>query len=193
MANGDISAHAGVLRLMQLLLNTRYGQRTRLHDVWPDRAAMEDWLRDQRLITAGSVVTEGDFRRAIALRESLRHLLRRTDAGTLTEDALSTIRGMASHLLLKVQMVSGAEARLEPESEGVDGFLARVLAEMYTAMATGTWTQLKICNNSACSRAFYDRSRNHSAVWCSSGMCGNRMHARTYRQQRKTSLNPVLE
>ena len=185
MVSGDTSANAGGLQLVQLLLNTRYGQRSRLHDVWPDRAAMEDWLRDQNLISRGSMVTEGDFRRAAALRESLRQLLRRPDAEVSTEEALSTIRGMAPHLLLKVQVVSTAEVRLEPESEGVDGFLARVLAEVYTAMATGTWTRLKICRNSACSRAFYDKSRNHSGVWCSSSLCGNRMHARAYRQQRK--------
>jgi predicted RNA-binding Zn ribbon-like protein len=190
VVSGDISANAGGLQLVQLLLNTRYGQRSRLHDVWPDRAAMEDWLRDdQNLISRGSVVTEGDFRRAVALRESLRQLLRRPDAEVSTKEALSTIRGMAPHLLLKVQLVSTAETRLEPESEGVDGFLARVLAEVYTAMATGTWTRLKICRNSACSRAFYDKSRNHSGVWCSSSLCGNRMHARAYRQQRKAPPN----
>jgi predicted RNA-binding Zn ribbon-like protein len=191
MANKDSSTNAGGMRLMLTLLNTHYGQRSRLHDAWPDRSAMEDWLRDERLITAGAVVTEGDFRRAVSLRESLRQLLRRSDLGASTEEALATVRAMASHLLLKVQMVSGAEAHLEPESEGVDGFLARVLAEMFTAMATGTWTRLKICHNTACSRAFFDRSRNHSGLWCSSRLCGNRMHARTYRQQRKTSPNQL--
>jgi predicted RNA-binding Zn ribbon-like protein len=187
MVSGDASTDAGGLQLVQSLLNTRYGQRSRLHDVWPDRTAMEDWLRDQHLVSRDTAVTDGDFRRAVALREALRHLLRRSDVEAPTKEALSTIRGMASHLLLKVELLSGVGARLEPESEGVDGFLARVLAEMYTAMATGTWTRLKICRNSACSRAFYDKSRNHSAVWCSSSLCGNRMHARTYRQQRKRS------
>jgi predicted RNA-binding Zn ribbon-like protein len=174
-----------------MLLNTRYGQRSHLHDIWPDRAAMDDWLREQHLISNDAMVTEGDFRRAIALRESLRYLLRRPGPEAATEEARRVVQGMAPHLLLKVQLVSGAEARLEPESEGVDGFLARVLAEMYTAMATGSWTRLKICRNSACSRAFFDKSRNHSGVWCSSSLCGNRMHARTYRQQRKGSPDRI--
>ena len=189
MVSRNIFASAGELQLVESLLNTRYGQRSRLHDVWPDRAAMEDWLRDQQLIGTDTVVTEGDFRRATALRESLRRLLRTGDAGTPAEEAVATVSNMATHLLLRVQVLSGTEARLEPESAGVDGFLARVLAEMYTAMATGVWTRLKICRNMACSRAFYDKSRNHSGVWCSSARCGNRMHARTYRQQRKSSPN----
>jgi predicted RNA-binding Zn ribbon-like protein len=190
MAHGDNSVKTGELRLVPMLLSTRYGQQTRLHDEWPDRAALQQWLRDRDLIAAGTVVTDGDFRRAVALRESLRQLLRRPmNADAITEAALSTLRGLTPHLLLKIQMLSGAEARLEPESGGVDGFLARVLAEMYTSMATGTWTRLKICHNSACSRAFYDGSKNHSALWCSARQCGNRMHARTYRQQRNRSQN----
>src|SRR5690349_1301757 len=55
-------------------LNTRYGQQKRLHhDAWPDRVALEHWLREHDLITAEIQVTEGDYRRAIAFREALRH------------------------------------------------------------------------------------------------------------------------
>ncbi|MGO8949045.1 MAG: CGNR zinc finger domain-containing protein [Ktedonobacterales bacterium] len=190
MASGDISTAAGGLRLVQMLLNTRYGQQARLHDEWPDRVAMEDWLREKGLITAGAVVTEGDFRRAIALRQALREILRRpVNVDAARDDALSTLRGLASHLLLKVQFFSESQVNLVPESSGVDGFLAQVLAETYTAMATGTWVRLKICHNRACSKAFYDGSKNHSGVWCSTRVCGNRMHARTYRQLKKRAQN----
>jgi predicted RNA-binding Zn ribbon-like protein len=174
------------LRLVLMLLNTRYGQETRLHDAWPDRASMVDWLREQGFITRETGVTDADFRRAVAMREAIRHLLRRPkNGGTETNGALTTIQGLVSPLLLKVHFLSGSRADLVPESTGVDGFLGQVAAEIYTAMATGTWTRLKICHNMACSRAFYDRSKNHSRVWCSSTKCGNRMHVRTYRQQKR--------
>lgn len=188
MAGADSALAPGGLRLVQLLLNTRYGQGKRLHDVWPDRSAMEDWIREQRLITPQLMVTDGDYRRAIAMREAIRQL-RRTpvvEAHNDATDALETLRGLASHLLLKLQLLSGNEVRLVPESGGVDGFLAGVLAEMYTAMANGTWMRLKICHNTACSRAFYDNSKNQAGVWCSTRTCGNRMHARAYRQLQKT-------
>jgi predicted RNA-binding Zn ribbon-like protein len=171
---------------MLKLLNTRYGQRERRHDDWPDRAAMEDWLREHDLITAEDMVTEGDYRRTVAMREALRQLLRRPAEAGSTEDAQATLRALASHLLLQVDVVSASVSRLSPESTGVDGFLAQVLAEMYTAMATGTWQRLKVCHNTACSRAFYDNSKNRSGLWCSATICGNRMHARTYREQRRT-------
>jgi predicted RNA-binding Zn ribbon-like protein len=171
-----------------MLLNTRYGQRGRRHDDWPDRAAMEDWLRAHGLIQAEDMVTEGDYRRAVAMREALRQLLRRSaEADSADDEARTTLRGIASHLLLKVDVVSASWSRLSPESGGVDGCLAQVLADMYTAMATGTWQRLKVCHNTACSRAFFDASRNRSGLWCSAQVCGNRMHARTYRQQRRTA------
>jgi predicted RNA-binding Zn ribbon-like protein len=186
MTQGESTTAASETALVLMLLNTRYGQRERRHDKWPDRAAMEDWLREHDLITAEDMVTEGDFRRAVAMREALRQLLRRpTEAGLADDDAQATLRGLASHLLLKVEVVSASVSRLSPESGGVDGFLAQVLAEMYTAMATGTWQRLKVCHNTACSRAFYDGSRNRSGLWCSAKACGNRMHAQTYRQQRR--------
>ena len=184
MTQGTVTTAASETGLMLTLLNTRFGQRERRHDDWPDRAAMEDWLRERNLITAEDLVTEGDFRRAVAMREALRQLLRRPTQDDAVHDAQATLRGLASHLLLKVDVVSASVSRLSPESTGVDGFLAQVLAEMYTAMATGSWQRLKVCHNIACSRAFYDGSRNRSGLWCSAKACGNRMHAQTYRQRR---------
>jgi predicted RNA-binding Zn ribbon-like protein len=186
MSHENTHMAAEGLRLVLMLLNTRYGQETRLHDVWPNRASMEDWLREQGLITGEIRVTDADFRRAVAMREAMRQLLRRPKYGDAeTNEALTTIQGLASPLLLKVHFLSGSRADLVPESTGVDGFLGQVAVEIYTAMATGTWTRLKICHNMACSRAFYDESKNHSRVWCSSTKCGNRMHVRMYRQQKR--------
>jgi predicted RNA-binding Zn ribbon-like protein len=188
MAKGENSADSSTAAVTTptalLLLNTRYGQRARQHDDWPNRAAMDDWLREHNEVSTEEMVTEGDYRRAVAMREALRQLLRRSSDDT-NDNARATLAGLAAHLLLKVDVVSSSGYRLVPESIGVDGFLARVLAEMYTAMATGTWQRLKVCHNTACSRAFYDGSKNHSGVWCSAKACGNRMHARTYRQQRR--------
>jgi predicted RNA-binding Zn ribbon-like protein len=171
--------------LILAILNTRYGQQKRLHDEWPDHAAMEEWLRERGLIAADGTVMDGDYRRAIALREALRKGLRRSDDHGTTADALETINHIARHALLKVHFSGFAQAQLAPESDGVDGVLARLLGAVYTAIYTGDSAHIKICQNHACSKAFYDGSRNHTAVWCSTRTCGNRMHARTYRQQKK--------
>ncbi len=170
-------------------LNTRYGQQHRLHDDWPDPSALEDWLHAQDLLPAERQVTEGDYRRALALREALRHILRsRADDvpdALAVADALETFNHIARHTLLKVQLAGPMQAHLIPESSGVDGVLARVLGDVYTVMGTERWLRLKVCHNGACRRAFYDSSKNHAGVWCSTRTCGDRMRARTYRQQRK--------
>jgi predicted RNA-binding Zn ribbon-like protein len=40
---------------------------------------------------------------------------------------------------------------------------------------------LKACPADDCQYAFYDRSRNHSAVWCDMKVCGNRAKVRQFR------------
>ena len=145
MAEEDIPEGA---HLILALINTRYGQMKHFHDAWPDRATMESWLRQESLIAAEAVVTEGDYRRAVTLREALRQSLRRTnDAGTTAAEALATINHIAQDVLLKVHFSGMDEVRLAPESRGVDGVLARVLGDVYTAVWTGIWTRIKVCHH----------------------------------------------
>jgi CGNR zinc finger len=56
------------------------------------------------------------------------------------------------------------------------------------------WRRLKICCNDVCSVSFYDRSRNNSAVYHDSRVCGNAIYLRVTsaqtpgRAQRQPSL-----
>jgi predicted RNA-binding Zn ribbon-like protein len=54
---------------------------------------------------------------------------------------------------------------------------------VYTAIADGTWPRLKACRRDVCGWLFYDRSRNHSAVWCRMAVCGNRTKTKAYRSR----------
>lgn len=182
--DGDLLA-PGELRLVHQLLNTRYGQRQRLHDEWPDREAMATWLREHGLLAEGETVTDGDYRRAVEAREIVRLQLQRTAAGGGGDAALVALNPLARHLPLRLLFSPDQPAQLAPESGGVDGVLARALGAIYTAMQVGTWSRLKVCQNAACGKAFYDTSKNHAGVWCSMQVCGNRMHARAYRLQHK--------
>jgi predicted RNA-binding Zn ribbon-like protein len=47
--------------------------------------------------------------------------------------------------------------------------------------------RLKVCPADDCQSAFYDTSRNRSAVWCDMAVCGNRQKVRTFRARRRTS------
>lgn len=181
-------------------VNTRYGQAKRLRDAWPDGEALARWLRDQELLPPAAQITEGDYRRTVAFREALRHILREHTGATADgvaevdgrpaedialEEARATLDHIARSALLRVQFAGQTQAQLAPESGGLDGVFARALGAMYTLMATDRWPRLKVCHNHACGKAFFDSSKNLSAVWCSSGGCGARMRARAYRQAHK--------
>src|ERR671917_17466 len=59
----------------------------------------------------------------------------------------------------------------------------RMLAIVAHAQSEGTWDRLKSCPADNCRWAFYDRSRNRSAVWCNMAVCGNRAKVRSYRER----------
>lgn len=186
-------------------VNTRYGGERHQHREVETPEQLQTWLRERELLNAGEPVTEGDFRRAIAFREALRTLLhanterdqRFTDAGTVAGDASSTpsiadavelLNATGRSAPLRVRFRSDGNATLEPDLAGVDGVIARLLADVVLAMADGTWTRLKACRNVRCGRAFYDTSKNHSATWCAMAACGNRLNASAYRRRRKQQL-----
>jgi predicted RNA-binding Zn ribbon-like protein len=77
----------------------------------------------------------------------------------------------------------GGELTSAPSAEGHPGALARVLSPVAAALADGSWSRTKACRADDCTWAFYDRSRNRSAVWCEMSVCGNRTKVRAYRSR----------
>jgi CGNR zinc finger protein/putative stress-induced transcription regulator len=77
--------------------------------------------------------------------------------------------------------------------DGVPALVARdvvgaVLAAAQRLVVLGEWGRIKICPADDCRWAFFDKSRNHSRVWCSMQVCGNREKARVWRgRERRTS------
>ncbi len=90
----------------------------------------------------------------------------------------------AQRARLAVRFDAGGDAHVVSDAEGVDGALGRLLAIVHDAIHDGTWDRLKVCPADDCQVAFYDRSRNHSAVWCDMAVCGNRAKARGYRARK---------
>jgi predicted RNA-binding Zn ribbon-like protein len=78
-------------------------------------------------------------------------------------------------------------AALVPEAPGVDGALGRILAAAFAAMLDGSWQRLKACPRDVCGWAFYDRSTNASATWCSMRVCGGRVKAGAYYRRRRAA------
>jgi predicted RNA-binding Zn ribbon-like protein len=157
------------LRLVQLFVNTvdREHGREWIGTVHELRA----WLRERGLPVRG--VDASTVARAHELREALRALLRANNGAPLDRAALAVLN--------RCDVSVALDARAEPELCGAAP-LDEIVAVAYAAMLDGTWSRLKACRQ--CRWAFYDRSKNRSAGWCSMQICGNRAKTRAYRRRR---------
>jgi predicted RNA-binding Zn ribbon-like protein len=148
----------------------------------PDELAV--WLAQHGLAPAGLVATNADVEYAIGLREALRAVLLAHNAdGVIPADVASALDRAAARSELRLRFDKTGSGTLEPEADGVDGALGRLLAIIHRSTADGTWTRLKACRDDTCEWAFYDHTKNRSGAWCNMAVCGNRAKARAYRER----------
>jgi predicted RNA-binding Zn ribbon-like protein len=168
----------GRLELLQRFVNT-YS-----HDFpteWdrigtPERAGT--WLRQKRLVAPGDRISEADVARLRELREAMRALASANQRAHPEAAATVVLRNAAAAAPLRVAVDDAGGTTLEPERRGVDGAVATLLGILHEAQLTGHWQRLKACRQ--CGYAFFDRSKNRSAAWCSMAICGNRTKNRAY-------------
>ena len=127
-----------------------------------------------------------DAERLRRLREALRELLLGNNGRPHDGSALKTVQAEAAAVALQVRFDPGGST-LVPAGDGTDAVVAELLGIVHESMADGTWARLKACRSDTCEWAFYDRSRNRSATWCSMAVCGNREKARSFRRRQTAS------
>ena len=151
-------------------------------DALADPAAVHAWISSHTEIEADAALA-ADLeaqRRLLALRESLRELLR-THAGEGTEPDLSPLREAAANSRYHAALSPTGEVCINADGDSVAAFEARLLLAMELVQLLGAWPRLKACAADECQWAFYDSSRNRSRTWCSMEVCGNREKTRRYR------------
>jgi predicted RNA-binding Zn ribbon-like protein len=105
-------------------------------------------------------------------REAIRALAIANQGGPPGAAATEVIRRASAGAQLSVAIDDAGRTALEPARRGVDGAVATLLGILHEAQLTGHWSRLKGCRQ--CGYAFFDRSKNRSAAWCSMSICGNR-------------------
>jgi predicted RNA-binding Zn ribbon-like protein len=140
---------------------------------------------------AGVAVTAADLRRAVALREALRAVLRShvpAAAGGVTPGAVAGGGGagrelpvIAAALRTRLEVSDDGRVAVAPAGSGASAVLARILLIVAEAGSNGTWSRLKACSAADCQWAFYDRSPTRTGCWCSMRVCGSRSKSRAYR------------
>ncbi len=148
-------------------------------------ADLARWLAAHDLLGGASSVraTAADLRNAVDLREALRAHLLSHHGEALDPAAIETLDAASLRARLTVRFTGPDRTGLEPAAGGVDGALGRLLRIVGAAIDDGTWQRMKVCPAETCRWAFYDTSRNRSAVWCDMRVCGNRAKVRGYRER----------
>ncbi len=176
----------GDLELVRAFVNTYDVEQAA--ESLADPASVSQWLNDHGL---GDVrATAADVRRVHELREALRAVLLHHDGEPLDDAAPPVLEGAARRANLSIRFDDHGTAVVDPLAGGVDGALGRLLAIIAAAQRDGTWERLKVCRAHDCQWAFYDQSRNRSAVWCSMEVCGNRSKVRAHRARGSKSGSP---
>ena len=150
-----------------------------------DVDSLRAWLQALDLATPDVAIREGDRRRLVTLREAMRDLIEGRDHGGIDAGALAVVQDAAEGAALQVTLGPDGNARLTAATGGLDGFVARLLADIATAQVDGTWIRLKVCPRDVCRWAFYDSSKNRSGRWCTMAICGSRIKSARLRSRRR--------
>jgi predicted RNA-binding Zn ribbon-like protein len=166
----------GRLALLQRFVNTHNHDFPEDWDRLGTAAKARAWLREKELVGRDDRVSDADAARLRELREALRALVVANHAGALDAAAPALIRAAAPGL--RVAIGDDGRTALVPLAGGVDGAVATLLGILHEAQLSGDWARMKGCRQ--CEYAFFDRSKNRSAAWCSMSICGNRTKNRAY-------------
>jgi predicted RNA-binding Zn ribbon-like protein len=176
----------GGLGFVQDVVNTQSAGRPRGADLLGDLESAQKWL--DGAVASWSALNDAAEDR-ILLRERDLEPLRdlRADLhallATRADPSLTAARLHSATVTARVR--SDGTVRLEPRAEGWRRVAAIVLIEAFVAQQQDTWGRLKVCRNERCRAAFYDRSRNTSAVWHDVRYCGNAINLRASRARRR--------
>jgi predicted RNA-binding Zn ribbon-like protein len=181
---GDRDPAPGGLALVQALVNTV--DREHGPDLLDEAGGLREWLDRRALLEPGAWVSPQQLAAARELREALRALLLANNGAPDDQDARAVLGAAAERAELKLEFAADGP-ELVPARGGVEGALGRVTAAAFAAMLDGSWPRLKACPRDVCHWAFYDRSSNASATWCSMAVCGGREKAGAYYRRRRAA------
>lgn len=146
-------------------------------------SALEEWVAASDAGIAEPNVHTAGHRRVLALRESLRALLRANNGGVAADEDIVAFREACARARYAASIGPGGVLQIGPAGVGLEAFEERLLLAIERVQALGGWARLKACPAEDCQWAFIDTSRNRSRTWCSMEVCGNRSKTRRYRSR----------
>lgn len=179
----------GALGFVHNLLNTQSAGRPRQPDLLADLdaaqrwagEALSGWTEQTGQTLPGVALDEDDLEPLRDLRADLLALAADHTDGVENPDPPPLVHSAAAAL----QLDAAGRVTLEPRGSGWRMIAALALIAIASAQVDGAWPRLKACRNPRCQGAFYDRSRNNSAVWHDVKVCGNQANLRAHRARKR--------
>lgn len=172
----------GRLELLQRFINTYNHEFPRENDRLGTAGKAQAWLRQKRLVPPHTRISAAGAAQLRELREDFRGLVMVNHAPSPGPPPGTILRKASRTARLRVVIDEAGLTALEADRPGLDGAVAALLGILHESQLTGDWPRLKGCRQ--CGYAFFDRSKNRAATWCSMSICGNRAKNRTYRRRR---------
>ncbi|MCG6494185.1 CGNR zinc finger domain-containing protein [Kitasatospora sp. A2-31] len=163
-------------------------------ELFGDGHAFAAWLAERDEFGGETVATDADAAAARELRDALVTLLLahsgdEESQGEPLRHAEQHLRRAGALYPLATVVTAGGVELASPQT-GVPRVFGTVLAAVTTFAQTGDWGRIKACRNPPCHFGFFDRTRNGSGLYCSTG-CGSQVSMRNYRRrQRRESDAP---
>jgi predicted RNA-binding Zn ribbon-like protein len=137
--------------------------------------AVREWSALRGLDVPPPALTDADISKLRGVRATI--------AGLVAGEPL-TARGRGA-VSASLALSETGEVRLEPAGTGWRWLESALWAEILLSQQDGTWRRIKRCHKHGCDSTFYDRSKNHSGVWCNVKTCGNAVNLRASRARKR--------
>jgi predicted RNA-binding Zn ribbon-like protein len=152
----------------------------------PSPRSLEKWLRERDAIDPDDPADEADLRWSLDVRDALRAKVGEHHGHPRDPDAVELLNRAARDTGLSL-CFGCHDGRLHTEATGVRGAIGRLLGAAFLADLDGSFHRLRECRSPTCTSVFYDRSKNHTAKWCSMASCGNRDKVRRFRERERAA------
>jgi hypothetical protein len=176
----EVSSAPGDLELVRGFVSLHDHAVADSASLQPVPATLAWWLREEGLVPADDDLAEGDLAWGLGIRDALITKVLENMGAPVDPEATMRLNTAAVETGLRPRFDA---PRLDPTAEGVRGAIGRILGIAFLADLDGSWHRFRICADPTCTTVFYDRSKNHSAKWCSMQSCGNRNKVRAFRER----------
>jgi CGNR zinc finger protein/putative stress-induced transcription regulator len=177
----------GDLEIVRGFLSVHDHAGSPARSVAPSPATLSAWLGRSGLIDPAAQVDEADLAWVRKVHTALRAKVLENDGAPRDDASIEVLNDAAQRTGLHLCFGCREESRIHTDSEGAEEAIGRILGAAFLAELDGTWVRLHGCDAPDCASIFYDRTKNHSARWCSMDSCGNRNKVRRYRERRAAS------